>query len=130
MEILPILFIAVIAAGVMAWLHIVFAKPTIGSPAIAALLSAVFAGYTAVQIGTEGAAMFYVNHTGNLTCVQVWWDLVMCVLVALFLIAPRARAVGMNMVPWAMFVALTASIGLLAMAARLFWLEIASDRPF
>ena len=43
--------------------------------------------------------------------------------VALFFIAPRARAAGMNVLPWTLLVGCTASIGLLAMVARLFWLE-------
>jgi hypothetical protein len=59
----------------------------------------------------------------NLTGIQVWWDLVMCVMIAMFFIAPRARKAGMNLLPWALFVGSTASIGLLAMCARLFWLE-------
>ena len=36
---------------------------------------------------------------------------------------PRARAQGMSIALWILFVATTASIGLLAMVARLFWLE-------
>ena len=47
----------------------------------------------------------------------------MCVMIALFFVAPRARKVGMNVTLWALFVGSTASIGLLAMCARLFWLE-------
>jgi hypothetical protein len=76
-----------------------------------------------VQIGSEGVIGFYTNHTQDLTGVQVWWDLLMCALIALFFMAPRARAQGMNVTLWALFVGMTASIGLLAMAARLFWLE-------
>ena len=53
----------------------------------------------------------------------MWWDLVMCAIIALFFIAPRARQQGMNILPWALLVGSTASIGLLAMCARLFWLE-------
>lgn len=64
-----------------------------------------------------------VNHTSNLWGVQVWWDLLLSLTVALFLIAPRARAQGMNLPLWTLFIVATASIGLLAMCARLFWLE-------
>lgn len=59
--------------------------------------------------------------------VQVWWDLLFAVGIALFFTAPRARKVGMSMLPWTLFVAATASIGLLAMIARLFWLEGRSE---
>ncbi len=71
--------------------------------------------------------MFYTNHSQNLTGIQVWWDLIMSVLIALFVIAPRARKQGMNLPLWALFVGTTASIGLLAMCARLFWLESQSE---
>ena len=37
----------------------------------------------------------------------------------------EVRAAGMNLPAWTIFVLATASIGLLAMAARLFWLEAA-----
>jgi hypothetical protein len=47
----------------------------------------------------------------------------------LFLIAPRARAQGMNLILWTAFVVATASIGLLAMCARLFWLERSAAKP-
>ncbi len=57
---------------------------------------------------------------------QVWWDLLIAITIGLFLIAPRARAQGMNLPLWTVFVVATASIGLLAMAARLFWLEQAA----
>lgn len=109
---------ALIAVG---W---VLAKPqTIGSATIAAALSAGFAAYTGVTIWAEGLVPVLINHTSNLWGVQVWWDLLFSLTVALFLIAPRARAAGMNVPLWALFVVATASIGLLAMCARLFWLE-------
>lgn len=123
MDALQIIFIAVLVFGAIGFFHILYAKPTTGNPLLAAILFLVFTAYTAIQIGAEGVVMFYTNHTGNLTGIQVWWDLVMCVIIALFFIAPRARAAGMNVPLWALFAGCTASIGLLAMVARLFWLE-------
>lgn len=123
-----LIWIAASAGGFLAFLTILIGKRERGNVMVAATLCVLFAGYTAVQIGMEGVTGFYTNHTQNLTGVQVWWDLLMCALVALFLIAPRARAQGMNVPIWAVAVGLTASIGLLAMAARLFWLEQASAR--
>ncbi len=123
MDTLEILFFLVIGFGAVALAVILVAKPVIGNAAIAGGLCAIFSGYTAVQIAREGVVMFFTNHSGNLTGLQVWWDLIMCWLIALFFIAPRARNAGMNVVPWALLVATTASIGLLAMCARLFWLE-------
>ncbi len=127
MDTLQVTFIAVLAFGAVGILHILIAKPTIGSATLAAMLSAGFGAYTAIQIGSEGVMMFFTNHTFNLTGIQVWWDLVMCVIIALFFIAPRARAVGMNVPAWALLAGCTASIGLLAMVARLFWLESQSE---
>jgi hypothetical protein len=123
MDILQILFVFILAFGLLALVYILAAKPTSGNATFAAMLSAGFGAYTAVQIWQEGVMMFWTNHTVNLTGIQVWWDLVMCVMIAMFFIAPRARKAGMNLLPWALFVGSTASIGLLAMCARLFWLE-------
>lgn len=123
MDVLQFTFFAVLALGGVAIVYTLIAKPTTGSAILAAMLSAGFAAYTAVQIWSEGVVMFFTNHTQNMTGLQVWWDLVMCVVIGVFLIAPRARAVGMNMLPWLLLVGATASIGLLAMCARLFWLE-------
>lgn len=123
MDILQILFVIILAFGLLALVYILVAKPTSGNATLAAMLSAGFGAYTVVQIWQEGVMMFWTNHTVNLTGIQVWWDLVMCVMIAMFFIAPRARKAGMNLLPWALFVGSTASIGLLAMCARLFWLE-------
>ncbi|MCZ8369119.1 MAG: hypothetical protein O9293_03990 [Porphyrobacter sp.] len=118
-----LIWIAPVVGGLIAVLTILGAKRETGSTAIAALLFAAFSAFTAVQIVREGVIGFYTNHSQSLTGLQVWWDLIMCALIALFLIAPRARRAGMNLPLWALFVGTTASIGLLAMCARLFWLE-------
>lgn len=118
-----IIWLAVLAGGAVALLTILTAKRETGSAAAAAMLCAGFGAFTAVQIGQEGVVGFFTNHSQNLTGLQVWWDLIMCALIALFFIAPRARAQGMNVPLWALLVGTTASIGLLAMCARLFWLE-------
>lgn len=123
MDTLQSLFFIILGAGLIFGAYMVVAKPTIGNSTLAASLLVVFAGFTTIQIAREGAMMFVTNHAANLTGLQVWWDLIMAVIIAFFFIAPRARAVGMNIVPWAILAGLTASIGLLAMCARLFWLE-------
>ncbi|MXO50102.1 hypothetical protein GRI42_02140 [Erythrobacter gaetbuli] len=111
----------------MAFGYILAGSPKTGSATLAAALAAGFAAFTAVTIAREGVLLVWTNHTENLWGVQVWWDLLFAVGIAVFLIAPRARAAGMNLVPWLLFVAATASIGLLAMAARLFWLEARTE---
>jgi hypothetical protein len=90
---------------------------------LAAVLCAAFAAYSGVTIAAEGPTGFIANHTANLWGVQVWYDLIFSVGIALFLIVPRARAAGMATAPWILLTGLTASIGLLAMIARLLWLE-------
>jgi hypothetical protein len=128
MTILQTVWLAALAGGLVALITIIVAKRETGSAVLAAVLCAAFGGFTAVQIAQEGIMGFFTNHTGNLTGLQVWWDLIMCLIVALFLIAPRARAQGMNVTLWALLVGATASIGLLAMCARLFWLENRTGR--
>ena len=81
------------------------------------------APFSAVTIATEGVFPVVLNHTSNLWGVQVWWDLLFSLSIAYFLILPRAKAQGMNLTLWTVFILATASIGLLAMCSRLFWLE-------
>ena len=123
MDTLQILFFVIITMSTLFGAYILVAKPAKGNWMLAAGLCGIFSAYTAVQIAKEGVVMFFTNHSANLTGLQVWWDLVMCVVIAFFFILPRARAAGMNVLPWALLVGTTASIGLLAMCARLFWLE-------
>lgn len=118
-----VLFLAGVLAIVVAVITIATARDRTGSAVLAAALSAGFAGLTAVTIWSEGVWLVVENHTLNLWGIQVWYDLLFSVGIALFFVLPRARAAGMNVLPWIVFVALTASIGLLAMVARLFWLE-------
>lgn len=87
-----------------------------------AAVSAVFAGFTAYQIATDGIVMFWTNHSVNATGNQVWFDLLFSVCIGFVLLLPIARGRGMAIAPWAFFVATTASIGLLAMLARAMYL--------
>jgi hypothetical protein len=116
----------VCAVAAILWTSLRPAAP--GNAVMAAILSAGFAAFTAVTVAVEGVFPVILNHTSNLWGVQVWWDLLFSLSVGFFLILPRARAVGMNVPVWTAFVLTTASIGLLAMAARLFWLENSGER--
>ena len=117
------LFLGGLLAVLAALGYMLSKREVTGSPMLAAMLSAGFGAYTAVTIASEGVMPVWLNHTSNLWGVQVWWDLLFSLGVAVFFILPRARAQAMNIAPWILFVAATASIGLLAMVARLFWLE-------
>ena len=100
-----------------------------GNAMLAAILSAGFAGFTAITIAAEGVLPVILNHTSNLWGVQVWWDLLFSLGIAYVMILPRARAQGMNLPLWTALILATASIALLAMCARLFWLERADAKP-
>lgn len=120
-------FLALAGGGlvfaVVAVLFIVLHPDAPGNAVLASALSAGFAAFTAVTIAAEGVLPVVLNHTSNLWGVQVWYDLLFSLSVAVFLILPRARAAGMNIPLWIFLILATASIGLLAMCARLFWLE-------
>ena len=88
-----------------------------------AVLGLAFGVFSLVTVGLEGLLQFWVNHTTSLAGNQVWFDLIFAITIAFYLIAPRARAVGMPLLPWAIAVILTACIALLPMLARLLWLE-------
>lgn len=123
---LTALFAGGFLVAVAAIASIVMREQKIGSAALAAALCGGFAAYTTGTIYAEGVLPVLANQSSNLWGVQVWWDLLIAITIALFLIAPRARAQGMNLPLWTVFVVATASIGLLAMVARLFWLERAA----
>lgn len=123
---LTALFTGGFLVAVAAIISIVMRDQKVGSAALAAALCGGFAAYTAATIYAEGLLPILANQTSNLWGVQVWWDLLIAITIGLFLIAPRARAQGMNLPLWTVFVVATASIGLLAMVARLFWLERAA----
>lgn len=124
---LEILAAAGLGIVVLVAFYIASGNHKIGNPAIAAALSAAFGTYSVATLYGEGLLPVWTNHTTNMWGVQVWWDLLFAVGIALFLIAPRARKVGMNVPLWTIAVLATASIALLAMAARLFWLELQAE---
>jgi len=92
-------------------------------PLIPAALAIGFGSFTLVTAAREGAETLWHNQTTSLWGLQLWLDLLFCALIAFWLIVPRARRQGMNMLPWTLFVIATLSIGLLVMVARLVWLE-------
>ena len=130
MELTP--FLALAGGGlvftVAAVLSMLLRPQAPGNAVLAGALSAGFAAFSAVTIWAEGVFPVVLNHTSNLWGVQVWWDLLFSLSIAYFLILPRAKAQGMNLTAWTLFILATASIGLLAMCSRLFWLEQQSER--
>lgn len=118
-----ILFFAGALAAAAIVIYFSIARQAVGSWLLAALLGAGFAGYSVVTIWAEGPLGFIANHSTSLWGVQVWYDLVFSIGIALFLILPRARAAGMRTVPWVIVTGLVASVALLPMIARMLYLE-------
>jgi len=90
------------------------------APATLALL---FLGWSSYAAVTEGPTGFWPEHVRNAWGNQIWFDLLLAAGVAVAALAPAARAVGMNTRLWLLLVAATGSVGLLAMLARLRYLQ-------
>jgi len=88
-----------------------------------AALSGLFGAWSLFTITSEGVAAVWTEHTRNAWGNQIWFDLLMAAGLALALLFPRARAVGMHPARWLVLVALSGSIGLFAMLARCLYLE-------
>ncbi len=71
----------------------------------------------------EGPLGFWTEHTRNLWGNQIWLDLLLGVSAAFSFAVPRARAMRMNVVLWAILCLATGSIGLYAFIGRLLYLE-------
>lgn len=90
---------------------------------LAALASVAFSAFTLWAILAEGPTGFWPEHVRHLWGNQILFDLLCCASVGLLFAVPRARAAGMKPLPWIIFTLVTGSIGLLAMAARILFLE-------
>lgn len=90
---------------------------------IPAALSALFFAASIFPIVRGGVLGFWTEHVRNDWGNQIFIDLLLCAGCAFFLMLPRARAVGMKPLLWLLGIAATGSIGLLAMLARLLYLE-------
>jgi len=82
-----------------------------------------FALWTGLAILEEGLDGFLPTVTGSHWGLQVWFDRLISVTAAFYLLQNRARAAGMKSEVWVLAVIFTGSIGLLAMLARTVYLE-------
>ena len=89
-------------------------------PAILSVLFAAFSIFVVVRAGLFG---FWANHVTGYWGNQIWIDLLLALGMVWALTLPRARAVGMKMPAWLLFIVCSGSIGALAMVARLLFLE-------
>lgn len=118
------------AIGILLYLGLIAVRRSYpGNPAIALALSLTFLIYSLLPVSKLGPLGVLASHTGDFWDVQVWFDLLLAIGTALFLAAPRVRRAGMVLWPWLCLIVATGSIGLLAMLARLFWLERSAMQP-
>ena len=129
MDSLTILFIFGALGAAPALLLLSFRGPVQESWKLAAVLAVGFIGLSAVPIARKGYLGFIPALTRELWGIQVWYDLIIAVTVALVFIVPRARAMGMKTTPWVIATAFTGCLALLPMVARLFWLEAHARKP-
>ena len=90
---------------------------------IPAVLSALFFAGSLRAVSTGGIFGFWTEHIRNDWNNQIFIDLLLCAACAYLLLLTRARAVSMKVLPWFVLIAATGSIGLLAMVARVLFLE-------
>lgn len=81
------------------------------------------AAWTGLTVAVEGAEALFPLHTGSMWGMQIWYDRLMGVTAAFFLLQNRARATGMKSEVWVLMVIFTGSIGLLLMLARTLYFE-------
>lgn len=88
-----------------------------------AIASGWFWGFSIYTIAEEGLAPVWLNHNQNFWGNQIWFDLLYSVSIFWLALLPRAKAVGMPVLPWFLYTISTASIGGLHMYARILYLE-------
>ena len=96
---------------------------------VPALLSAGFFVFSLRAIFSSGALGFWAEHVRNDWNNQIVLDLLLCGSCAYFVLLARARAMAMHTLPWFLAIASLGSIGLLAMLARVLFLEEKARGP-
>ncbi len=96
----------------------------ISAPAwlIPAVVVVPFTAWTGLAIVEEGPLGF-LTLTGSRWGLQVWFDRLMSVTAAFFLLQNRARAAGMKSEVWVLAVIFTGSIGLFLMLTQTIYME-------
>lgn len=116
-------FLPIVAAILLVLAMLGAASGKSGSWLVPAVVCALFLGWSLYTVAAEGPFGFWPNHTQNAWGNQVWFDLLIAIGTGWALLMPRARAVGMRPLPWAVLILCTGCIGLSAMLARCLFLE-------
>ena len=121
---------AVLLGAVFYLLASAFRNGEVHIPWIApAVLFVAFTIFSVSTVLIEGPIGFWANHTDTLWGLQVWMDLLFSVAIAWTFLVPEAKRQDMPVLPWGIFVACTASIGLWAMMARVLYLKQLNTAP-
>lgn len=117
------------AIAVVAMLLVTQTKDRVAWPAWLLPVAVVvpFTALTTVTILEEGVFGFWPLVVESRWGLQVWYDLLMSLTAAFFLLQNRARAAGMKSEVWVLVVIATGSIGLFLMLARTVYLERRQD---
>lgn len=116
-------FLPIVAAILLVLAMLGAASGKSGSWLVPATVCALFLGWSLYTVAAEGPFGFWPNHTQNAWGNQVWFDLLIAIGIGWALLMPRAQAVGMRPLPWAVLILCTGCIGLTAMLARCLFLE-------
>jgi hypothetical protein len=113
------------AVAVAAMLLVTQTKERVSWPAwlVPAGVMVPFTALTGLAVIEEGLFGFWPVLMGSYWGLQVWFDRLLSVTAAFFLLQNRARAVGMKSEVWVIIVIFTGSIGLLLMLAQTVHLE-------
>ena len=113
------------AVAAVAMLLVTQTKERISAPAwlIPAVVAVPFVALTGLAVVQEGLPGILPVIAGGPWGLQVWFDRLMSVTAAFFLLQNRARAAGMKSEVWVLAVIFTGSIGLVLMLARTLHLE-------
>jgi hypothetical protein len=114
-----------LASAAMAMLTITQTKERVTWPAwlLPATIVLPVAGLTAYSITQQGSTAFWPLYTESWWGMQLWFDRLVTVTIAFFLIQNRARAAGMKSEIWVLLTIFTGSLGLLLMVAQMTYLE-------
>ncbi|MEM7300784.1 MAG: DUF2834 domain-containing protein [Pseudomonadota bacterium] len=90
---------------------------------VPATVSVLFLAWSLWAVIAEGPLGFWTEHSRNLWGNQIWFDLLIAIGVAWFMIVPEAKRLNMNLMGWLTIIVCTGCIGLSAMLARLLYLH-------
>lgn len=113
------------AVAAVAMLLVTQTKERVSWPAwlIPAATVLAFATWTGFAIYEEGLLGYWPVLMGSVWGVQVWFDRLLSVTIAFYLLQNRARAAGMKSEAWVLLVIFTGSIGLMLILAQTARLE-------